>query len=323
MAHGIPEFMQIYEDLGHMERVPDAELDNSRAWYLPHHAIIQAAHTQPKIRVVFDASRPTVHQGSLNKYLMSGPPLQRDLALILTDWRRNKFAFTADIVKMFRQILIDHPDRPRQRILWRPTTAGPPVEYRLKMVTYGTACAPFLAIRNLIQLVADEGVKYPLGATCLLENTFVDDIFAGADSLDRAEIIILQPINLLRAGGFELDKWAAMHTSFIPKHHSSAQPYEATKLIEQDEFVHTLGLLWNPGADCFALNARNLEIKVEPPTKKSVLSSISRTFDPLGWIIPVTVTTKILMQDIWIFGCSMTADAGGFLYSWQSPRCAQ
>ena len=134
--------------------------------------------------------------------------------------------------------------------------------------------------------------KYPLGSTCLLENTFVDDIFAGADNLDGAETMIQQLINLLRAGGFELDKWAASHTS--------SQSDKTTKLIEPDEFVHTLGLLWKQGDDCFALNIQDLEFTAKPPTKRSILSSISRTFDPLGWISPVTVITTILIQDLWI-----------------------
>ena len=35
-------------------------------------------------------------------------------------------------------------------------------------------------------------------------------------------------------------------------------------------------------------------------TKQSVLSNIARLFDPLGWLAPVTVTGKILIQDLWI-----------------------
>ncbi|XP_017890719.1 uncharacterized protein LOC108631379 [Ceratina calcarata] len=42
------KFMLAYEQLGHMERVPPSEVENPRAWYLPHHAVIQS-----KIRIVF------------------------------------------------------------------------------------------------------------------------------------------------------------------------------------------------------------------------------------------------------------------------------
>ena len=40
------------------------------------------------------------------------------------------------------------------------------------------------------------------------------------------------------------------------------------------------------------------------PTKRTVLSDISRVFDPLGWLAPVANSAKILMQDPWILKCN-------------------
>jgi hypothetical protein len=71
--------------------------------------------------------------------------------------------------------------------------------------------------------------------------------------------------------------------------------------IDEGEFVKTIGILWNPGLDTFSV-----KIKVpEAPTittKRTVLSTIARTFDPLGWLSPVTVTPKILIQNFWKAG---------------------
>ncbi|KAG8238077.1 hypothetical protein J437_LFUL018208, partial [Ladona fulva] len=58
------DFMMVYEELGHMERVPNSHFQVKRAWYLPHHAVIHASSR--KIRVVFDASRRTSQQHCLN-----------------------------------------------------------------------------------------------------------------------------------------------------------------------------------------------------------------------------------------------------------------
>ena len=186
MASAYRDFMRVYEDFGHMERVPDSDLDKSGSWYSPHHAVIQPNQSQRKIRVVFDASCRTMHQESLNKHLLPRPPLQKDLSLILTDWRRHRIAFTADIVKMFRQIQVDPLDRDLHCILWRSVPGGPPVDYRLNTVTYGTSCASFIAIRTLQQLATDEGERYPLGAQCLLNCTFVDDMFIGCNDITTA-----------------------------------------------------------------------------------------------------------------------------------------
>lgn len=36
-----------------------------------------------------------------------------------------------------------------------------------------------------------------------------------------------------------------------------------------------------------------------PRTKRQILSIIARLFDPFGWVIPVIVAAKILMQQLW------------------------
>ncbi|KAG8236895.1 hypothetical protein J437_LFUL016007 [Ladona fulva] len=85
------DFMRVYEELEHMERVPNSHVQVKWAWYLPHHAVIHASSR--KIRVVFDASRCTSQQLCLNDFLCPGPPLQSDLALLLTKWRSHRFVF--------------------------------------------------------------------------------------------------------------------------------------------------------------------------------------------------------------------------------------
>lgn len=57
------------------------------------------------------------------------------------------------------------------------------IPYQLTTVTYGLACAPFLALRTLEQLVKDEGVNFPLATTILKRGRYVDDIFGGSDSI--------------------------------------------------------------------------------------------------------------------------------------------
>ncbi|XP_058810473.1 uncharacterized protein LOC131675492 [Phymastichus coffea] len=210
------DFMETYIKLGHMIPVPRSEIKNTRAWYHPHHPVITGTAEKPKIRVVFDASRRTHDKYCLNELLMSGPALQSDLSLILLNWRRYKYVFTADIVKMFRQILVAREDQDLQRILWSRAPGRPAMDYRLTTVTYGTACAPFLAIRTLLQLASDEKTRFPLGAACLESNTYVDDTFAGADDLPTAVRIRDEFIGILKSAGIELDKWAANHPNLLP-----------------------------------------------------------------------------------------------------------
>lgn len=73
---------------------------------------------------------------------------------------------------MYRQILVADRDIHFQRILWKPSSSGPIVEYNLRTVTYGTTSAPFLALRVIKQLAADEGERYPLAVPVLRDQTY-------------------------------------------------------------------------------------------------------------------------------------------------------
>ena len=99
-----------------------------------------------------------------------------------------------------------------------------------------------------------------------------------------------------------MDKWAANNSEILPL---CARQNEAMspKKIDRDHAVKTLGVQWDPIHDQFHFNALQLENISKSPTKRSVLSNIARLFDPLGWLSPVTVTAKIMMQDLWIIKC--------------------
>ena len=60
-----------------------------------------------------------------------------------------------------------------------------------------------------------------------------------------------------------------------------------------------LGLRWNTSTDIISLTNRKLPTIGTLLTKRDVLQTSSQIFDPLGWATPVTVKTKILMQEIW------------------------
>lgn len=104
-------FMKEYLDMGHME-----ETKLHDGVFLPHHVITKDSATTP-YRVVFDASAKGKNGLSLNDFLIKGPKLQEDLSQILLRWRTYRFVFTADVEKMFRQILI-HPEDQRNQLIY-------------------------------------------------------------------------------------------------------------------------------------------------------------------------------------------------------------
>ncbi|XP_029168338.1 uncharacterized protein LOC114938529 [Nylanderia fulva] len=110
--------------LRHMRLVPAHAVDRESV-YLPHHGVFKGIGRNAKLRVVFDTSCKTTSGIFLNDALMIGPTVQQDLISILTRFRTFAYVFTADIVKMYRQILIHESQLHLQRILWRENSNSP------------------------------------------------------------------------------------------------------------------------------------------------------------------------------------------------------
>ncbi|XP_075990231.1 uncharacterized protein LOC142985871 [Anticarsia gemmatalis] len=200
---------------------------------------------------------------------------------------------------MYRMIRIDNQDSDYQRILWRNDTSEEIKDYRLLTVTFGTASAPYLAVRTLMQLADDEGDKYPEAARILRKDFYVDDVMSGADSLEQAVSVSQNLKRLLQLGGFELKKWLSNSSEFMKTIHISERSSKAHLDFKVDGTVKALGILWNLSNDAFEYNL-NLPVIGNVITKRSILSDIQRLFDPLGWIAPCLVMAKILIQRLWL-----------------------
>ncbi|XP_044592074.1 uncharacterized protein LOC123270196 [Cotesia glomerata] len=176
-------FMAEYIQLGHMVRIPVNELP-ANAYFLPHHGVLKLDSTTTKLRTVFNGSCATSTGISLNDILHAGPKTQIDIFDVMLRIRCSRILFATDITKMFRQIEVDSLDWPLQCILWIDENDLIDA-YCLKTVTYGTASAPFDAVRVLIQLVKDEGHRFPLAVAPMLKTRYVDDIYGGADNEEK------------------------------------------------------------------------------------------------------------------------------------------
>jgi len=105
---------------------------------------------------------------------------------------------------MFRQILVAKEDRRFQQILWRESEKDPLNTFTLNTVIYGTACAPFLALRCLKHLAEEEGDQFPLARRALLLDFYMDDVLTRADDLMSAIALQKQLTALLARGQFQL-----------------------------------------------------------------------------------------------------------------------
>lgn len=291
-------FMREYISLNHMELHSNEPSDSE--YYLPHHCVSRDSSETTKFRVVFNGSFKTTTKLSLNDVLQVGPTIQQNLFSILVRFRKHKFVFTADIVKMYRQVNIREDDRNLQKIWWRESPDHPLNTYRLRTVTYGTASAPFLAIRTLKQLALDEQHRFPTASDVLLTDFYVDDVLSGSDTIESTNTLRVELTQLLSLGCFELSKFASNYSqcNTVESNASSSSVILNNKEEISEKPKIILGIMWNNKDDQLVIKFGKLS-KTPVFTKRIILSEITQIFDPLGLCSPVLFQAKCFIQRIW------------------------
>ncbi|XP_055681881.1 uncharacterized protein LOC129789254 [Lutzomyia longipalpis] len=293
------DFMKEYLEMGHMELVAAEEcFENAKSYFIPHMAVLRPSSTTTKLRVVFDASARTKPTNvSLNDILAIGPTIQQDLVSTLLKFRTYRYAFAADIEKMYRQVSVALPDRDYQLILWRDSIQEAIRTYRLTTVTYGTACAPYLATRVLQQIALDNEKDFPEASHAIQMGFYMDDLLYGADTVESAMQLMHDIHAILARSGFRLRKWSSNSSAVlneIPPEDLAVSPADVDNCSKS---ISTLGLQWSPGSDTLALTIEKI-----PPvtTKRELCSAVAKIFDPLGIISPVTSAMKMIFQQLWL-----------------------
>ncbi|XP_061386899.1 uncharacterized protein LOC133321844 [Musca vetustissima] len=167
----------------------------------------------------------------------------------------------------------------------------------LKTVTYGTSCAPFLAVKSLQSAAKAEAEKFPLGSKITLRDFYVDNLITGSDTINEAIDIKIQVTDLLKNSGFILRKFGANNEDILQDIASSDR--EEIITVDDFQYIKTLGLKWSPTDDVFTYAYTDMHSSTSRITKRGILSEMARLFDPLGLVNPIVVRCKLLLQSIW------------------------
>jgi len=99
------------------------------------------------------------------------------------------------------------------------------------------------------------------------------------------------------AGGFQLQKWTSNLVSVLDSLPRNKRDDESSKFIDRNSCVQALGLKWQPQSDTFHFTFNSSPIHAI--TKRTMLSVIAKLFDPLGFLSPIIIKAKILIQELW------------------------
>ena len=318
------EVMNEYERNGWSRKLSPEEVEDKGKpeYYLPHHGVYRPEKKSTPLRVVFDPACQ-FHGVSLNSFLYKGPCLIGNLLGVLLRFREDLVGIVGDISKMYLQIALPEEDMLVHRYLWRNLDESrDPTVYALQRVTFGDKPSPDMASFVMIKIANENESQFPRAAVILKRDRYMDDLINSTESREEAERSINEVDTVLSTGSFKIKEWFVssseeqarereqqagnMSVPELNKPDSNddtidiKEEISATNTVNLDgeEGIKTLGINWNPQSDEFSFSVKKIEIE-GTLTKRTVLSRISRLFDPLGLASVVTIKARVALQEIW------------------------
>ena len=312
-----PETLKIYGDIieeqltrGFIERLQPTSTTDTH--YIPHHPVKKESSTTP-IRIVYDCScRQSQTHPSLNDCLTVGPTLLNDMCSILLRFRLHRYGISTDIEKAFLHVTLDERDRDYTRFLWLSNPADPDSPfntYRFKAVLFGSVSSPFMLHAALHYHLQKHSSPVTVD---IANNLYVDNVITGCATETEAIDYYTKARSILSKAKFNLRSWAS----------NSEQVKRFVKndgVNDSNAMTKVLGLLWHTSSDTISL-ASQITVEQVAITKRKILQSSSAIFDPLGFITPVTIKAKILLQQSPILPASAFSAQELHIFADASPK---
>ncbi len=294
------DYVTFMEDIiarGDAEKVPESEVTNQITWYIPHHGVY---HPQKpgKIRVVFDCSAK-FQNTSLNEHLLTGPDLTNTLVGVLCRFRKGQVAIMCDVERMFHQFHVAPRDQDYLRFLWweRGNMEAPPSVFRMKVHLFGAASSPGCANFGLKHLAAEGEGKFSEATVRFIQcNFYVDDGLTSLDSEEEAIGLVREARDLCITGKLHLHKFITNNKrvlATIPKQELAEVASDLDMALGEHKMERALGVQWCISSDKFQFRVR---VKEHPFTRRGVLSTVASIFDPLGFVAPIILKGKQILQ---------------------------
>ncbi|KAJ8705579.1 hypothetical protein PYW08_012625 [Mythimna loreyi] len=274
-------------------------------WYLPHFGVSNP-NKPGKLRLVFDAAA-TFQGTSLNDNLLAGPDLLNSLLGVLFKFRLGPIGFTGDIADMFMRVKIREQDRGAQLFLWQSAADSEPRTYAMSSMIFGAVSSPTSAIFILNKNASRFLDEYPEAVAAIHAKHYMDDYLDSTWSVEQACKLVADVTHIHAEGGFHIRGWVT-NSEELRARLKLDMPDRVAMESGDNDTERTLGLMWSPATDQFAFDTSFKKIPRAivdgevVPTKREFLRVVMSVFDPLGFLCPCVIQSRILMQRIWRTG---------------------
>ena len=217
---------------------------------------------------------------------------------------------TADIQQMFYSFHVREDHRNVVTFLWYRDNdpVKDLIEYRMRVHVFGNSPSPDVATYALRKSVG-------LGQVTLEVKQFVEQDFYVDDGLTSVstpeKVVALTKCTqetLMTNGNLRLHKIASNSDKVMNAFPVDDLAKDLKNLdfsVESLPQQRSLGLIWDLETNTFSFKVCTEE---KPFTKRGILSTINSLFDPIGFVAPVVIQGKILVQQLISNKCDWDAD---------------
>ena len=212
-----------------------------------------------------------------------------------------------DISQYFHQVLVDERDADVFRYFWFGDQKMDSYKtLRFNAHIFGSGASSL--VTSFVLRFHAEKIKhlFPVNVyDTIRDQVYVDDVSAGADSIDEALELKDNLKKAIGMGGFDLAKWKSSHPRIL-----EGEEIPKQKILggDAEESTKVLGVEWRMEEDVFTFNFDDESLQREVKTPRDIVSIQASLYDPLGFISPFLLIGRRLLQR------SMAGNA-----SWDSP----
>ena len=192
--------------------------------------------------------------------------------------------------------MLAHPCRINFGVCW--SVVGFIQTLRFTRALFGLAPSPFL-LGGLLgyHLQSWEDRKLDVVAE-IKKSLYVDDLISGSTTVEKAKQLRDGAIKMSEDAKFTLHQWNSSEDEIPPNQgevQSDDSTYAKQQLGAKANESKILGLPWNKAKDILKVDCPQIHADA---TKRSILASLAKVYDPLRLVSPTTLTGKLIYRDV-------------------------
>ncbi|PIK42690.1 hypothetical protein BSL78_20459 [Apostichopus japonicus] len=263
----------------------------------------------------------------LQKRLEGDIVYARDYCAFMQDIISKGFAERVPVGELTSQ-KVNKEQRDLLRFLWwqNGDFTSEPVEYRMTVHLFGAGSSPGCANFGLKQIASDYEKEFGPDVTHFIhQNFYVDDGLKSVSDANEAIDLISRTKDVLKKGGIRFHKIVS-NSRIVMRSVPSEDQAGATKdldlCLDPLPIERALGVQWCIESDVFQFK---ITLKDQPLTRRGILSTVSSVYDPLGFVSPVVLIGKQILQslcnDHMAWDCPLPEELRATWENWRRNLC--